>query len=334
VTGRRFLQARWETVLRWAEARLPALTRLRQPEALPIKLDRKRIYVLPTAFGLALGALLFLLVLGALNYDNNPAIILGFLLASAAHTSLLMGYLGLRGLRLAAVYAEPVHAGETLHLKFRLSSDEPRTRRGIEVRRGAQRVFASMDRETDHVVSLPVATERRGLLPVGRVRVSCRRPLGLFVAWSWINPDCRILVYPRPEGNAPPLPRAGDSGLPRRQRAPDEEVHGLRDYRMGDAVRTIAWKRSAQIGRLLVREFEAPQGQEAILDWASLAPMEAEARIRRLARWVIEAERLGLRSELRLPDGSIGPERGHGHMHRCLSRLATLPAVPGSPSVG
>jgi uncharacterized protein (DUF58 family) len=310
-----------------AERRLPALTRLREPEALPIVLHRRRLYVLPTRFGLGLGALLSLMTLGALNYDNNPALILAFLLTSAAHTSLLMGYLGLRGLRLAAVYAEPVHAGEALTLQFRLENVEARHREGIELRRGELSTFASLDADAgETVASLQVPTERRGWLAVGRIALRMRRPLGLFVVWSWLHPAQHVLVYPRPETQGPPLPQASSDGPPKRRRGPDEEVHGLRDFRQGDALRTVAWKRSAQSDRLLVREFESPSGREAVLDWHSLGALDPEARIRRLTRWILDAERQGLRTELRLPGLVIGPDSGPLHRHRCLRQLALLPA--------
>ncbi|MCK7594825.1 DUF58 domain-containing protein [Pseudomarimonas salicorniae] len=309
-----------------AERRLPALTRLKQPEALPILLHRRRLYVLPTAFGVALGGLLALMGLGALNYDNNPALILAFLLASTAHTSLLQGYLALRGLRLVAVHAEPVHAGETLQLQCHFDAAESRPRHGIELVRGAQSSFFSMPSEGESVVTLTVPAEHRGWLSVGRLSLRTRRPLGLFVVWSWLHPQARVLVYPRPEAHAPPLPKPSRNGAPQRRRGPDEEIHGLRDYRRGDALRTVAWKRSAQAGRLLVREFDTPGGRDAVLDWHTLAGLGAEQRIARLTRWLLEAERQGLRSELRLPGRQIGPDRGPLHRHRCLRELALLPA--------
>ena len=43
-----------------------------------------------------------------------------------------------------------------------------------------------------------------GWLPLGRVMLETRFPLGLFRAWSYIEPDARCLVYPRPERS--PLP--------------------------------------------------------------------------------------------------------------------------------
>ena len=308
-----------------AERRLPALTRLKQPEALPVVLHRRRLYVLPTVFGVALGVLLSLMGMGALNYDNNPALILAFLLASAAHTSLLQGYLALRGLRLLAIHAEPVHAGEPLSLQCHFDALEPRTRRGIELRRGDQHCFFSLTADHDGVATLQLPTEHRGWLSVGRLSLTTRRPLGLFVVWSWLHPETRVLVYPRPEAHAPPLPKPSRDGAPQRRRGPDEEIHGLRDYRPGDPLRTVAWKRSAQADRLLVREFDTPGGRDAVLDWHALAGLPTEQRIARLTRWLLDAERQGLRSELRLPQRSIGPDSGPLHRHRCLRELALMP---------
>src|SRR5690606_25176031 len=116
--------------------------------------------------------------------------------------------------------------------------------------------------------------------------------------------------------------RHGADGALQRRRGPDEQLHGLRDYRRGDPLRMIAWKRSAQTGELLVREFESPRGRDTVLDWDSLSGMPPEARIRRLARWVVDAERGGYQSELRLPGQRLGPDRGPSHVHRCLRALA------------
>ena len=70
----RVLAAMRSRLLAVAERRLPALTRLRLPEPVPLTLHRRRIYVLPTAFGLGFAVLLLVMLLGALNYGNNPAL--------------------------------------------------------------------------------------------------------------------------------------------------------------------------------------------------------------------------------------------------------------------
>ena len=310
-----------------AEQRLPALTRLKRSEPLPIVLTRRRIYVLPTRYGLFFAGLLSAMTLGALNYNNNPALMMCFLLLSAAITSMLHAYLGLRGLRLEQIGADPVHAGQAQTLRLLFSAEEKRTRRALELRQGTLRGGFGIAGDERAEARLERPAPRRGWQPIGKIELSTRQPLGLFVTWSWVHPDAAVLVYPAVEAQAPPLPGRGERGQPQRRRGLDEEPHSLREYRGGDPLRIVAWKRSAQIGRLMVREYESPAGADVLLDWRApdLAVLDTEARIRRLARWVLEAERENLRSTLVLPQGRIGPATGVAHVHACLRELALLP---------
>ncbi len=102
---------RWSRALGFAERRLPALTRLKKKETLPIRLDRRRIYVVPSRFGLLFSVILIVMLLGALNYNNNPAILLTCLLAAASYQSIFQSFRTLNGVQLVAIQAQPCHAG-------------------------------------------------------------------------------------------------------------------------------------------------------------------------------------------------------------------------------
>jgi uncharacterized protein (DUF58 family) len=65
--------------------------------------------------------------------------------------------------------------------------------------------------------------------------------------------------------------------------------------------------------------------RDLLLDWHALPDVPYEARIRRLARWVLEAERSGSRYGLRLPPSELRGGRGAEHRHACLRALALLP---------
>ncbi|HAI59156.1 MAG TPA: DUF58 domain-containing protein [Xanthomonadaceae bacterium] len=311
-----------------ALARLP-FVRGRQPEALPVTLDRKRIYVLPTRQGLLVGVILLAMLLGALNYNNNPGLLLAFLLLAVVHNGAVLAHLRLSGLSITALQAEPVHAGDTLQLRLRLTSGA-RSREGVGLRVGhGPEVLVPASAEApggDGELLLALPAPRRGLLELGRLRVSTTRPLGLARAWSWLRPAETLLVYPALEAQAPPLPgsSSADAARPRAQRS-GEDTHHLRDYRSGDAPRQIAWKSSARLDRLLVREYEAGSAGDVELEWPALRHLPYEARIARLARWVVDAERAGRRYRLVLPSGAIGPARGSEHRHACLRALALLP---------
>ncbi len=315
-----------DAIERWGDrAERLRWLRLRQPEPLPIAVHRRRIYVLPTGFGLFLSAVLAALILGALNYNNNPGLILGFLLAAAAHNSLVHAHLLLSGLRLLGIQAEPVHAGAVLTVRLHFENASRRPRLGLDLQDAQTTARLDLPARSEVTVELRQRAAQRGWHCLGRLRLSTVRPLGLAIAWSWLRPDTRVLVYPALEIDAPPLPESLGDGDSPRSRSSGEQPHHLRDYRPGDPPRQIAWKASARADRLLVREYEASSAREVTLDWFALPGLAGEARIRRLARWVVEAERSSCRYALILPSERFGPGRGPEHRHACLRALALLP---------
>jgi uncharacterized protein (DUF58 family) len=307
-----------------AMARL-AFVRPKRPEALPVRIGRRRIYVLPTGFGLFLGVMLVTMLVGGLNYNNNPALLLVFLIAGVANNSLVHAHLILSGIRLRSLHADPVFAGELLRLKLRFEADGSRERPGLELLYEGARADFDIAPGEEPEVHLDIPTARRGWLEFGRMRLSTLRPFGLARAWSWLRPDTRLLVYPTPEVNAPPLPASLGDGDSPRSRAHGEQPHHLRDYRAGDMPRQIAWKASARADKMLVREYESAVARDVVLDWNVLSDLPHEARIRRLARWVLEAERSGSQYALQLPQIRIPACRGADQRHACLRALALMP---------
>jgi len=307
-----------------AERRLPALTRLRRAEALPIRLDRRRIYVLPSGFGVAFALLLFVMLLGALNYGNNPALLLTCLLAAAAGASLFFGFRALSGLVLEQAHADEAHAGEPFPIRLRFAAG-PRARASLRLRRGEANTAFALPPNTRHEVEVNVTDAQRGWFRPGRMRLWTEYPLGLFHLWSWLHPDAAFLIYPAVESPAPPLP-VGDGRLGEQMNAGSSEEHaGLRDYRTSDPSRLIAWKASVRHDTLLVRDVERRSGEALTLDYFGLHGIDIEARIRRLTAWVLAAEAQQRSYRLRLPHETIGSGLGTQQRQACLRALALLP---------
>ncbi|HEY2346598.1 MAG TPA: DUF58 domain-containing protein [Xanthomonadaceae bacterium] len=299
--------------------------RPRGPEMLPIALHRRRIYILPTGFGMFCGVLMGTMLLGALNYNNNPALLLGFLLAATAHLSLHATNMSLSGIRLLDARALPVHVGDPLPLELRFDALRARPRNGLVLAlEDASAVFALPAADVVQV-ELALPTSVRGWLRTGRLKISTTQPLGLSRAWGYFWPELKLLVYPALEAHAPPLPTHEGMGARSRVRSQGEEPHHLRDYHVGDPPRQVAWKASARMGKLLVREYETRTDLDLRLDWDALSSLPLETRISRLARWVVEADRLNSRYLLVLPGQSLGPAQGHAHRHACLQALALMP---------
>jgi uncharacterized protein (DUF58 family) len=316
-----------QRLLQIAERRLPALTRLRVAETLPIQLHRRRIYVLPSPFGIGFAILLVVMQLGALNYSNNPALLLTDLLAAASWISLFAGFRTLAGLELAAINASECHAGDVVFLKCRFAGSD-RARPNLRLRWSdlGTAFGIGADSAAEVVVELPCV--RRGWMRPGRLKLWTDQPLGLFIIWSWLNPDVSVLVYPAIETSPPPFPRDGHSPGRRLARGEGDEYSGLRDYRSGDPQRQIAWRASARHESLLVRESEMQVSDDLHFNYSTLQGLDSEARISRLAAWVLAAEAAGMSYVLELPDQRLGPRLGVLHRHACLRALALLPDAP------
>ena len=87
-------------------------------------------------------------------------------------------------------------------------------------------------------------------------------------------------------------------------------------------MRQVAWTKVARSGEMVSRETASTAGRELWLDWqAALAP-DTEARLSRLAAWVLAAERAGLVHGLRLPGLELPPGQGEAHRREALESLA------------
>lgn len=301
------------------------LFRLGQPETGPVVLTQRRIYVLPTAAGYAFAGGLLVMLIAAINYNLSLGYALTFLLGGVAVASIVHAFRNLLHLSVRGARIAPVFCGD--NLVFRLLIDNRRATRRPALRLIAHGEHSDFDLAPNAVtdVSLAVPTSRRGVLPIGRVVLETRWPLGLIRAWSVFVLDVNGLVYPAPEAEAPELPEQNASDARGRQgaQAGDDDFAGLRKYQPSDSLHHTAWKVVARGGPMMTKQFSSLLGGDVTLAWSDLpATLDDEARLSRLAAWLLIAERGGRRYELRLPSHQFPRGRGSAHMNQCLRALA------------
>lgn len=299
----------------------------RQRAGLPVRLDRRRIFILPTKSGVVFGLFLLAMLVAAINYTNNLAFLLTFLLGSMGILSAIHAYANLAGLELEHGRLRPASCGEEarLQLYFR-AAGRVRTRLRVRVGNAAAELCLS-EREAREII-LSVPTVKRGLFPLGRLVISTRYPLGLFRAWSPLVLPVTGLVYPRilpVEMLQWHLAQAADEDGGQGAVGQSGEFGGVRPYRPGDQLSRISWKASARGLGLFAKEFRTGLGQTLLFDWAEVRASGYEERISILAGMVREAERTGAGYGLRLPGVSIEAGSGAAHAHRCLEALALMP---------
>jgi uncharacterized protein (DUF58 family) len=297
------------------------------------RIGSRQIFILPTVNGLRFGAVLLVMLIGSLNYQNNLGLLFTFLLASVALLAMHHTWFNLLGLSVQVRGGPPVFVGEDRIFEVIIGTEGQRSRYdlGIAGTEGQPQAIAIQGRDCGTIrIGLPAL--ERGLSAIEEVTLETRYPLNLFRAWCYVKTNATTLVYPKPAPVAPePGSAAGDT-TPRRHQGPEgmEDYLGPRGYRDGDSPKHIDWKAFARERGLVVKQFGGAEGEEVWIDWSLLITGNAETRISLLTRQVLDAAEAQVRYGLRLPGLEEAPGRGAAHLHRCLTHLALYDPGPGS----
>ena len=301
-------------------------------DAHAVALKRRRIYILPTRFGIVFGAMAFAMLLGALNYGASLGFALTFLLTGVGLVVMQHCHNNLLGATIKFLGAAPVFAGERAEFKIAIGNDAAAMRFEIELKHKSHTAGpVDIPSGAAEVLWLGVETEQRGWVTLERFRVETQYPARLCRAWTWIHMEARCLVYPRPAAPGRPLPQGFGAGTSRPGPG-DDDFAGLRAAAPGDPLQRIAWKAYARNDLLLLKEFAGGAGEPCLLDWSQLPDLATEQRLSQLARWCLDAEAAGRSSALRLPDTEIPLGAGPQHLAACLEALALFDA--GDRSAG
>jgi len=284
----------------------------------------RKIYILPTKYGLIFGVLLLAMLLGALNYANNPAFLLTFLLTGLVIQTIYSTWYNLLGLTIKWRGTEPVFAGKTAMVQMQLGNNKGRQQLSIQLTYDNNTsCILDIPARDSALAKIPFRTQSRGLKRPGRITIETRYPFGLARAWSYLYIDTEILVYPKPAAHwnqiNPPAYQGseyGDRGV-----GTDDFV-GHRGYRPGDSPQHINWKALAAERGLLIKQFGGDRVDTLWLDFEQINAQNTESALSLLCRAILDLEQQQLHYGLRIGATKIPPAHGIIHQNICLKALA------------
>jgi len=119
-------------------------------------------------------------------------------------------------------------------------------------------------RKSSVKVAVPLLFQRRGEVAMERINCYTRYPFGLFMKKRRVRLEARTIVYPRLLLDVSVTPRfAAEEGdeTPSHQPGAGDEIFGFRDYVRGDSLRQIHWKKSASVGRWIMKQPEKEESR-------------------------------------------------------------------------
>lgn len=312
-----------------ARNRLAGWARRRQGlDAVPLALQARRLYILPTRTGVVAAVLLFVMLVAGLNYANSLALLLTFLLGGYVLVGMHECQRSLRGLELLRVHAPDCFAGLDGRLELHFANRARPARRALSVRAPPEGP-AHFDLEGGATLTVTMAHRcaHRGPQRIGRLELASTAPFGLFRCWTWLHLPIEVIAYPQPRGSRPlPPPIAGRMNAQASfAAAGEDEWASLRGFQAGDNPRSIAWKAYARGAPLMVGQYAGVAGAEHRLGATGLDGLDLEARLSQLASWIEDCERSSCSYSLQLPGVELPLGRGSSHRTALLRALALYP---------
>ena len=215
----------------------------------------------------------FLVQLAAWNTGNNLLYIIAGGIASFLIVSFILTRWTLREIDIQRTGPGSIHRGDpfgsTVRLvnrKRRFPAASLRVENDAQVEGGFAYVPVAPPGETI-TLRMRHLFERRGVQSLEPVIVSTAFPLGLFRSRLEYRDAAEVVVYPRIRTLRPGVleQMQGTGQTPRLMKGEGDEFFSLRDYIPGDDMRRIAWRVSARVRRLLVRELEPNTSRQVFL---------------------------------------------------------------------
>jgi len=290
-----------------------------------VKLTHRRIFILPTLRGLGFVGLFLLLLLIAFVYNNNLAYLLAFLLASVFFITILHSFKSLAGLVLTQSHSQSVFAGEAVGFELIVDNPTHVKRFNLYAKLESELEFTLKEQEKKRIM-LYSPTHKRGWQEMEALTLSSTYPLGLFRAWSPLRFSAKALVYPKPNTVEHPFPetKGGQVQAMKNQQTKkgSDDFYGLKEYQQGDPIRHIHWKAFAKGQGLFSKQYADNSLSELWLNYDQTPGHNVEERLSQLCRWVIDAEKAGLKYGFTVAGVKLEPSHGLLHYQKCLEALA------------
>jgi uncharacterized protein (DUF58 family) len=206
---------------------------------------------------------------GAVNTGTNLMyLVFGFMLSLIILSGILSEHT-LRKLHISRRLPARAFAGEPMLVEIAVRNGKERlVSYSIEVEDQAK--ASSNDRRcyflkiapgSEQVASYRRVVPRRGRVLFSTFRVATRFPFSLFEKWREHDVEDELLVYPaRLSTSLPPGATHDEGERAGNTRGRGVETRELREYRVHDELRSVHWKRTAALGKHVVREYEREVG--------------------------------------------------------------------------
>jgi uncharacterized protein (DUF58 family) len=281
--------------------------------------------------------IIFTVVIGfaALNTGNNPLYIGLTFMLGALLLSGLASKGGLKHLEVALEDVGEAWVGRPADAVLRVSNGSRiwNVRDVVVVSddMAAPVLVPLLARRSNERVHVPLVFRRRGRVELNTVDLYTRYPFGFFLKKRRVKIRGEMIVFPRlldEEVQRERLrPTTGEQASANRP-GMGSEIHSFRDFAEGDSFRHINWKKSASVGRWIVKQtdLDAARAVHVVVDPyrpPGTSDDEFEYMVSEAATFIHHVLQRGVDVILQMPRVTMRSKEGQG-AHTMFRALALL----------
>lgn len=265
--------------------------------------------------------LCFIITASATNTSNNSlfllsSFMLGVLVISGILSTLNMFFLKIKDVQIEEIYAKRINY---IHLHLKNSRIFP----------SCLSLSGQKLKVLNGVISYPLYFPKRGFYKLPNIRIESSFPFGFIKRVKIFKIDEKVLVYPSCKNLELPsfkIKKAHGEEEEKRKWGEILEFYGIKPYQEGDDPRFIHWKKTAQRGEIIVKEFETKSrgNMQLFLDTHIKDDDLFEEEVERVAGWSCRLLFEGKSVSLMTPDNFLPEGSGEGQRKKILSFLGLV----------
>ena len=278
-------------------------------EGAMVETNARKAVAMPTVSGFLFLSLIFLLLLGAVNFQSNIGFLMAFSLLILGFVALLSVGHNFHGIRLHVIGEVFAPEGKDASISIDVYSDS--ARQNIQFATPVSQTVIDCD-EGYRTIELPLSVGKRGIREVAPIELGSVFPFGWVILKSLWFPNVCMVVFPEPKN---PSPSHGVK--------PTDGLHELsvRPYRTGDRMASISWKKTKLLSSPVVID---PKGRTTThrLTYRTYSSVSYELMLSFLTWEILEAYDTESRWSLELPGITLPESQGQRHLEQSLKALA------------
>ena len=274
-----------------------------------VETSARQAIALPTASGILFFALVVVLLLGAINFQSNLGFLMAFALLVVGFIALV--FLGFNFHQVSLLLADDVYCEEGREPELTVSVQSKSPSQQIQLGIEDRAVVCDIELNSQRI-QMRFNPRTRGVSPMPLIEIGSTFPFGwAFLRCRW-QTSKKLIIYPRPIKSIEQHKQLRPEGR--------DQIH-VRDYRPGDRMASIAWKKIRRLESPVVIDVEGAS-RPFDFSYRDFDTVDFETALSYLTWEILRCAEQGDSWSLELPHATLSAGNGSGHLQQSLRMLA------------